>query len=86
MKASGKKKGISLNQLLGESNFKNLIAEISFEEGITLLEELVEKTRRAEINLAEAVDAYERGALLAQRLKTLLADAELKIQELKKNK
>lgn len=61
------------------------IHELSFEEGLKLLEELVAKVESGSLPLDRSVLAYERGVLLMEHLRGLLAGAEKKLQVLQKN-
>lgn len=57
-----------------------LIVDISFENGLTLIEQLVEEVESGKMQLEQSIKAYEKGAKLLARLKALLAEAEKKIE------
>jgi len=60
------------------------VKELSFEDGLKLLEELVGKVESGTLPLDRSVLAYERGVLLMEHLRSLLAGAEKKLQVLQK--
>lgn len=60
----------------------NAINELSFEAAYAELETLITKLESGELPLAESVDLFERGRLLAERCQTLLDEAELKVNQL----
>ena len=51
----------------------------SFEETFGRLQEMIERLEQGELQLAEAVDAFERGIELADRGTTILEAAELRV-------
>lgn len=57
---------------------------LSFEEGLKVLEKLVEKVESGELPLSETMIAYEKGAEIIKNLKAELQKAEEKITILKK--
>lgn len=58
--------------------------KLSFEEGLKVLEKLVEKVESGELPLSETMIAYEKGAEIIKNLKSELQKAEEKITLLKK--
>jgi exodeoxyribonuclease VII small subunit len=60
------------------------VKDLSFEDGLKLLEELVGKVESGSLPLDRSVLAYERGVLLMEHLRSLLAGAEKKLQVLQK--
>lgn len=58
------------------------VEELSFEDAIAELEQLVEQIESGEVGLEEALAQYERGAALIQRCRSVLASAEKRIAEL----
>jgi len=58
------------------------IEELTFEEALTTLEQVVEQIESNELSLDETLRLYERGAQLARRCDELLEGAELRVEEL----
>lgn len=75
-------KTLSLKDLLTEDEAKDRIPEVSFEDGLRLLGELVEKVETGTLPLDRAIAAYERGAMLVEHLRQLLSGAEAKLKVL----
>lgn len=59
--------------------------EMSFEEALGELEQVVRQLETGQIPLEEAIKAYERGAQLKQRCDALLKKAKLKVDEIIQN-
>jgi exodeoxyribonuclease VII small subunit len=64
----------------------DLPADLSFEDALKELEAIVHKLEEGHVSLEEAVQAYERGAVLKDHCDQLLKSARLKIQEIMKTK
>jgi exodeoxyribonuclease VII small subunit len=58
------------------------VAEMSFEEALRELEEVVGKLERGEVPLDESIALYERGAELRKRCEAKLKEAEEKVARL----
>ena len=58
------------------------LAEMSFENALRELEQVVGKLERGEVPLDESIALYERGALLKGRCETKLKEAEEKVAKL----
>ena len=58
------------------------VAEMSFEDALRELEQVVGKLERGEVPLDESIALYERGALLKGRCETKLKEAEGKVAKL----
>jgi exodeoxyribonuclease VII small subunit len=58
------------------------IASMSFEEALAELQELVKRLERGDNKLDEAINAYERGALLKQHCEAKLKEAQLKVEKI----
>ncbi len=58
------------------------VAEMSFEEALRELEEVVGKLERGEVPLDESIKLYERGAELRRRCEAKLKEAEEKVAKL----
>ncbi|HJK86773.1 MAG TPA: exodeoxyribonuclease VII small subunit [Candidatus Megaira endosymbiont of Nemacystus decipiens] len=61
------------------------IKKLSFEEALNQLEDIVKKIDSGQESLADAVDSFEKGALLKKHCEDLLKDAKLKIEKIVKN-
>jgi exodeoxyribonuclease VII small subunit len=61
-------------------------AKLSFEAALGQLETIVEAMEAGEVPLAELLAKYEQGTKLLKVCETRLKDAELKIEQLKKQK
>lgn len=73
---------LNLKDLLADEGEKK-VAEVSFETGLKLLEELVGKVESGSLPLDKAVLSYERGVSLITHLRGVLKGAEQKLQTLK---
>jgi exodeoxyribonuclease VII small subunit len=60
------------------------IAQMSFEDALAELEQIVKRLERGEAKLDEAIQSYERGALLRQRCDALLDDAQRRVDRISK--
>ncbi|MDB4213875.1 exodeoxyribonuclease VII small subunit [Octadecabacter sp.] len=58
------------------------VSEMSFEDALRELEQVVGKLERGEVPLDESIALYERGALLKGRCETKLKEAEEKVAKL----
>lgn len=58
------------------------IENISFEDALAELEEIVRKIDTGQENLADAVDSFERGVLLKKHCEKMLKEARLKIEKI----
>ena len=61
-------------------------AKLSFEEALNQLETIVETMESGEVPLAELLAKFEAGSNLLKICETRLKDAELKIEQLKRQK
>ena len=60
--------------------------KLTFEAALGKLETIVESMESGEVPLAELLEKFEQGTQLLQVCETRLKDAELKIEQLKKQK
>ena len=60
--------------------------KLSFEEALTKLETIVESMESGDVPLADLLARFEEGTKLLKLCETRLKDAELKIEQLKKQK
>ncbi len=61
-------------------------AKLSFEAALAKLESIVESMESGEVPLAELLAKFEEGTKLLKNCESRLKDAELKIEQLKKQK
>jgi len=61
------------------------LLELSFEQGLKLLEELVDKVESGELSLENSIEAYEKGTFIIERLRAELFKAEKKLKILDKD-
>lgn len=61
-------------------------AKVSFESALAKLESIVESMESGDVPLAELLAKFEEGNKLLKVCETRLKDAELKIEQLKKQK
>ena len=61
-------------------NKKNDIKELTFEQALSELEEIVEKLEQGDIDLEDSIDIYERGTLLKAHCEEKLKSAKLKVE------
>ncbi len=55
------------------------VAEMSFEQAMAELEQVVSQLERGEVALEDSIKLYERGALLKKHCETKLKEAEEKV-------
>lgn len=58
------------------------IAELTFEEAVAALEQVVQQIESNELPLDETLQLFERGSRLARRCDELLERAEVRVEEL----
>lgn len=61
------------------------IENMSFEEALNELEEIVRKIDTGQESLAEAVGSFERGVILKNHCEKMLKEAKLKIEKITLN-
>ncbi len=61
------------------------VDEMSFEEAMTALEQVVERLDRGDVPLEDSIALYERGAALKARCEAKLKEAEEKVAKLTLN-
>ena len=59
--------------------------ELSFEAALGELEKLVQELERGQLDLDEAISAYERGTALKELCRQKLADAQMRVERLSVN-
>ena len=58
------------------------VEKMTFEAALAELEAIVARLERGEVELAEAISIYERGAALRAHCEARLKDAELKVDKI----
>ena len=56
---------------------------LSFEEALKELEEIVNSLERGDVSLEDAIEAYERGSMLKNQCEKRLKEAKLRIENIK---
>ncbi len=56
--------------------------KLSFEDALTKLEAIVRDVEEGKIGLEDSIRRYEEGVKLLRRCRSILAEAEMKIQKL----
>ena len=78
-------KSTTLQDILASEDPRSLMDGVSFEDGLKLWDELVERVESGGLALDKSVTSYERGVLLVEHLRRLLSGAEAKLKVLQKN-
>jgi len=76
-------KAITLEAFLDAKKPEDLVKTLSFEDGLTLLESLVDKVESGILDLEKGISAYERALVLNKHLRSLISGAEAKLELLK---
>ena len=71
---------------MSEKNTKQDIDNMTFEEALKSLEEIVSQLDSGEIDLDKAVEAYERGTRLKEHCEKKLKEAQLRIEKIEVDK
>ncbi len=69
---------------MADKKQKNDIGELSFEEAITGLTDIVGKIEQGQIPLQDSLEQYERGMALIKHCRTVLQNAEERIEKITK--
>ena len=69
---------------MADKTQKNDIGELSFEEAITGLTDIVGKIEQGQIPLQDSLEQYERGMALIKHCRTILQKAEQRIEKITK--
>ena len=75
---------LTVKKLLADDGGDTDYESLAFEEGLGLLEALVEQVEEGELPLEQSVLAYERGVALLSHLRGLISGAEEKLEKLQK--
>ena len=65
-----------------DKNDKDGIAQLSFEEAIAALTDIVDKVEQGQMPLQDSLDQYERGMALIKHCRTILQEAEQRIERI----
>ena len=55
---------------------------LSFEEALKELEEIVNSLERVDVSLEDAIEAYERGSMLKNQCEKRLKEAKMKVEKI----
>jgi len=69
---------------MADKKQKNDIGELSFEEAITGLTDIVGKIEQGQIPLQDSLEQYEKGMALIKHCRTVLQNAEQRIEKITK--
>ncbi len=69
---------------MADKEQKNNIGELSFEEAITGLTDIVGRIEQGQIPLQDSLEQYERGMALIKHCRTVLQNAEERIEKITK--
>ncbi len=64
------------------SEFEEQVKEMSFEDSLKALEELVKELEAGGIDLDRSIEVYEKAVILREHCKSILDDSERKIQKI----
>jgi exodeoxyribonuclease VII small subunit len=67
---------------MAEQEQKNNIDELSFEDAITGLTDIVGRIEQGQIPLQDSLEQYERGMALIKHCRTILQQAEKRIEKI----
>ena len=79
------KKKQTLDDFLKSEKYCDYATTLSFEDGLALLEELVNTVESGELPLEQAIGSYERGVALVESLRKKLEGAEERLRLLNKD-
>ncbi len=71
---------------MAKNEAKNDISKLSFEEAIKELTGIVGKIEQGEISLQDSLQQYERGMALIKQCRTILQQAEKRIEKISQDK
>ncbi len=74
--------GVTLESVLSGESSDEQLRGLSFEQALKLLEEVVASVENGTLPLDRAIGSYEKGSVLVQYLRKLLAGAEEKLRVL----
>jgi exodeoxyribonuclease VII small subunit len=62
------------------------VATLPFEKALAELEAIVQRLEHGDVALEESIKIYERGEALKRRCEALLADAEMRVEKITRDK
>ena len=65
------------------SDVKTDVTELSFEQAVSELENIVARLERGDVPLDKSIEIYERGEALKKHCETLLSAAEARIEKIR---
>jgi exodeoxyribonuclease VII small subunit len=71
---------------MSNNSTKQDIINMTFEEALKSLEEIVEQLDSGEIDLDKAVEAYEKGTILKAHCEKKLKEAQLRVEKIEVDK
>jgi len=71
---------------MAKNEAKNDITKLSFEEAIKELTGIVSKIEQGQISLQDSLQQYERGMALIKQCRTILQQAEKRIEKISQEK
>ncbi|MBN8549401.1 MAG: exodeoxyribonuclease VII small subunit [Deltaproteobacteria bacterium] len=77
-------KTMTLKDILADEDISSKLSELSFEDGLKILDELVEKVESGTLALDKSILSYEKGVLLIEHLRKQLSGAEAKLKLLQR--
>ena len=69
---------------MAEKKRKDDVSKLSFEDSIKQLKAIVEQIEQGEIPLQDSLDQYEKGMTLIKHCRTILQQAEERIEKISK--
>ena len=67
---------------MAEKKSKTKVEEMSFEQALNELENIVEQLEQGNESLSQGVELYERGVALKTRCESLLREAQMKVEKI----
>ncbi|MGI6525412.1 MAG: exodeoxyribonuclease VII small subunit [Bdellovibrionota bacterium] len=74
---------MTLQNLLDAKDFEAQIKQLNYEDGLALVEALLNSVESGELALEQSITSYEKGMALVKHLRGLLAGAEERLKVLK---
>ena len=68
-----------------KKNERNEIADLSFEQAIDDLTQIVDRIETGQVSLAESLEQYEKGMAMIKHCRGILLDAEKRIEQIAEN-
>lgn len=65
-----------------DENRETDVAQLNFEQAIAALTDIVDKVEQGQMPLQDSLDQYERGMALIKHCRTILQEAEQRIEKI----